>query len=88
MTLIEEILKEETKSMTDAGANEFTRDEVTRIIRRALEKKREDTVNLKRLLQTAAESGLDPETVVAATEEKKADLARKTALAKRDWRRR
>ena len=62
------------KHMDDFSDNKYTSEEVTRIIRRALEMKREETVNHQDLLHTAEELGIDAETVAEAIKIDKADV--------------
>ena len=69
--------------MDDFGSNKYTSDEVTRIIRRALEMKREETVSHQDLLQTAEELGLDPDTLSAAIEKEKAEFEKEAAQEER-----
>jgi len=66
--------------MDDFSTNTYTTDEVTRIIRRALAKKKEEAVSHQDLLQTAEELGLDPETLKAAIKEERAAFERETAV--------
>lgn len=67
--------------MIDFASNKYTVEEVTRIIRRALEMRREETVSHRDLLQTAEELGLDRTTLEKAIEIE--SEARKTAAAEK-----
>ena len=60
--------------MDDFSKNKYTSEEVTRIIRRALEMKREETVSHQDLLHTAEELGLDAETLAEAIKKDKAEF--------------
>jgi hypothetical protein len=73
--------------MDELRSNKYTGDEVTRIIRRALEMKREETVTHQDLLQTAEELGLDPDTLEAAIQEERTEFKKKAAIKKRMHRR-
>ena len=69
--------------MDDFESNKYTSDEVTRIIRRALEMKREETVSHHDLVQTAEELGLDPDTLEAAIKKEKEEFEKEAAQKKR-----
>ena len=69
--------------MDDFESSKYTSEEVTRIIRRALEMKREETVSHHDLLQTAEELGLDPETLEAAIKSEKAEFEKEAARKER-----
>ena len=73
--------------MDDFSENKYTSEEVTRIIRRALEMKREETVSHQDLLLTAEELGLDAETVAEAIEKDKAEFEKERAQKERQQRR-
>jgi hypothetical protein len=73
--------------MDEFRSNKYTGDEVTRIIRRALEMKREEAVTHQDLLQTAEELGLDPDTLEAAIQEERTEFKKKAAIKKRMHRR-
>lgn len=55
--------------MIDTGAQKYTRDEVDRIIRRALRSKRDEMISHDELLETASDFGLDSRTMHKAIEE-------------------
>ena len=69
--------------MDDFSENKYTSEEVTRIIRRALEMKREETVNHQDLMHTAEELGIDPETIAEAIKKDKAELEAERAQKER-----
>lgn len=73
--------------MDDFGSNKYTSEAVTRIIRRALEMKREETVSHQDLLQTAEELGLDPDTLEEAIKKEKAEFEKEAAEKERLQRR-
>ncbi len=52
----------------------FSKDEVDRIIRRALKLKKEDSITGQELMDTAREFGIDPETLEAAIEADKQEF--------------
>jgi hypothetical protein len=73
--------------MNQFASKRYSKDEVDRIIRRALKLKKEDSISHQELTDTAREFGIDPQTLAAAIEadkevfEKKS--ARKTKLLRR-----
>ena len=69
--------------MSDFTSNKYTVQEVTRIIRRALEMRREETVSHQDLLQTAEELGLDQDTLEKAIEEERTAVKRAAAEKER-----
>ena len=70
--------------MNEFSSEQFSKDEVDRIIRRALKLKKEDSITHQELVDTAGEFGIDPETLEAAVEADKQEFekerARKTKL--------
>jgi hypothetical protein len=70
--------------MNEFSSKQFSKDEVDRIIRRALKLKKEDSITHQELVDTAGEFGIDPETLEAAIEADKQEFekerARKTKL--------
>ena len=66
--------------MDEFSQNKYTTEEVTRIIKRALELKREGNVNHEDLLHTAEELGLDRETLEEAIKKEKAEFENTKAL--------
>ena len=73
--------------MNEFSSKQYSKDEVDRIIRRALKLKKEDSISHQELMDTAREFGIDPQTLEAAIEEDKEELekerARKTRLLRR-----
>jgi len=73
--------------MNEFSSRQYSKDEVDRIIRRALKLKKEDSISHQELMDTAREFGIDPQTLEAAIEEDKEELekerARKTRLLRR-----
>jgi len=74
--------------MSEFSSKQYSKDEVDRIIRRALKmKKKEDSVNHQELIDTAREFGIDPQTLESAIEKDKEafekEKARKTRLLRR-----
>ena len=57
--------------MIDTSAQKYTRDEVDRIIRRALRSKRDEMISHDELLDTASDFGLDSRTMDTAIEEER-----------------
>jgi hypothetical protein len=55
--------------MNEFSSKQYSKDEVDRIIRRALKMKKEDSVNHQELIDTAKEFGIDPQTLEAAIKE-------------------
>ena len=70
--------------MNEFSSKQYSKDEVDRIIRRALKLKKEESTSHQELIDTAREFGIDPQTIEAAIEEDKEGLekerARKTRL--------
>ena len=73
--------------MNEYSAKQYSKDEVDRIIRRALKLKKEDSISHQELIDTAREFGIDPQTLEAAIEEDKEEFekerARKARLSRR-----
>ena len=73
--------------MSKISTKQFSKDEVDRIIRRALKLKKEDSISHQELMDTAGEFGIDPETLEAAIEGDKQDFekekARRNKIARR-----
>ena len=73
--------------MNEFASQQYTQDEVNRIIRRALKIKNEDTISHQDLLATAREIGIDPKILEAAIEqeqqESKKEQTRRTRLKHR-----
>ena len=76
--------------MNEISSKQYSKDEVDRIIRRALKLKKDDLINHQELLDTAREFGIDPQTLETAIEEDKEEFekvrARKTRLLRRKTR--
>jgi 2TM domain len=60
--------------MNEISSIQYSKEEVDRIIRRALKLKKEDSINHQELVDTAREFGIDPQTLSAAIEEDKEDF--------------
>jgi len=60
--------------MNEISSKQYTKEEVDRIIRRALKLKKEDSINHQELVDTAREFGIDTQTLSAAIEEEKEDF--------------
>jgi len=73
--------------MNEYLSNQYSKDEVDRIIRRALKMKKEDSVNHQELIDTAREFGIDPQTLEAAIEKEQEAFekgnVRRTRLVRR-----
>jgi len=73
--------------MNEFSSKQYSKDEVDRIIRRALKQKTEDSISHQELMDTAREFGIDPQTLEAAIEEDKEAFeklrARKSQLLRR-----
>jgi hypothetical protein len=73
--------------MNEFSSKQYSKDEVDRIIRRALKLKTEDSISHQELMDTAREFGIDPQTLEAAIEEDKEEFekerVRKTRLLRR-----
>jgi hypothetical protein len=57
--------------MNEFSSKHYSKDEVDRIIRRALKLKKEDSISHQELVDTAREFGIDPQTLEAAIEQDK-----------------
>ena len=73
--------------MNEFSSRQFSKDEVDRIIRRALKLNKEDSISHQELMETAREFGIDPQTLEAAIEEDKKEFQRESARKKRLLRR-
>jgi len=60
--------------MNEISSKQYSKEEVDRIIRRALKLKNEDSINHQELVDTAREFGIDMQTLSAAIEEEKEDF--------------
>ena len=73
--------------MNEFTSKQYSKEEVDRIIRRALRLKKVDSVNHQELVDTAREFGIDPQTLEAAIEEDEEvfekEKARRTRLLRR-----
>ncbi len=73
--------------MNEFSSKQYSKEEVDRIIRRALKMKKEDSINHQELVDTAREFGIDPQTLETAIEEDKEafekERARKSRLLRR-----
>ena len=65
--------------MNKNSSKQFSKDEVDRIIRRALKLKKEDSISHQELMDTAEEFGIDSETLQAAIEADRQDFEKKSA---------
>jgi len=73
--------------MNEFSSKQYSKDEVDRIIRRALKLKKEDSINHQELVDTAREFGIDPETLMSAIEEDQEVFEKERARRKRQLRR-
>jgi hypothetical protein len=73
--------------MNEFLSKQYSKEEVDRIIRRALKMKKEDSVNHQELVDTAREFGIDPQTLEAAIEKEQEAFekgkVRRTRLVRR-----
>ena len=73
--------------MNESLSKRYSKDDVDRIIRRALKLKKNDSINHQELIDTAKEFGIDPQTLETAIEEDKEEFdkerSRKTRLLRR-----
>jgi len=69
--------------MNDLSARQYSKDEVDRIIRRALKMKKEDSVTHQELIDTAKEFGIDSQTLEAAIKEDREGYQKLKARKKR-----
>ena len=65
--------------MNEFSSKKFSKDEVDRIIRRALKLNKEDSISHQELMETAGEFGIDPQTLEAAIEEDKEEYEKEKA---------
>ena len=65
--------------MNEFSSRQYSKDEVDRIIRRALKLKKEDSISHQELIDTAREFGIDPQTLEAAIEEDKEGFEKEKA---------
>jgi hypothetical protein len=65
--------------MNEFSSKQYSKDEVDRIIRRALKMKKEDSVNHQELIDTAKEFGIDPQTLETAIKEDQEGFERERA---------
>ena len=73
--------------MNEFSSKQYSKDEVDRIIRRALKLKTEDSISHQELIDTASEFGIDPQTLEAAIEEDKEEFEKERARKRRLLRR-
>jgi len=73
--------------MNEFLSKQYSKEEVDRIIRRALKMKKEDSVNHQELIDTAREFGIDPQTLETAIEKEQEAFeigkVRRTRLVRR-----
>jgi len=65
--------------MNEFSSEQFSKDEVDRIIRRALKLKKEDSITHQELMDTAREFGIDPQTLETAIEADKQEFEKERA---------
>ena len=73
--------------MNEFSSKQYNKDEVDRIIRRALKLKKVDSISHQELIDTAREFGIDPQTLEAAVKADKEVFEKEKALKKRLLRR-
>jgi len=73
--------------MNELASKQYSKDEVDRIIRRALKLKKADSVNHQELVDTAKEFGIDPQTLEAAIEREQEAFEKEKARRTRQQRR-
>jgi len=73
--------------MNELASKQYSKDEVDRIIRRALKLKKVDSVNHQELVETAKEFGIDPQTLEAAIEKEQEAFEKEKARRERLQRR-
>lgn len=73
--------------MNDFSGKQYSKDEVDRIIRRALKMKTQDSITHQELIDTAKEFGIDPRTLEAAIKEDREGFQKLQARQKRQQRR-
>ena len=72
--------------MNEFSSQQYTSEEVDRIMRRALKLKNEDTISYQDLIDTAREIGLDPQVVETAIEQEQREIKKERiqkAMSKR-----
>jgi len=65
--------------MNELASKQYSKDEVDRIIRRALKLKKDDSISHQELIDTASEFGIDPQTLEIAIEEDKEEFEKERA---------
>ena len=65
--------------MNELSSKQYSKDEVDRIIRRALKLKKDDLISHRELVDTAREFGIDPQTLEAAIEGDKEEYEKERA---------
>ena len=73
--------------MNEISSKHYSKDDVDRIIRRALKLKKTDTINHQELIDTAKEFGIDPQTLETAIEEEIKEFEKESIRKKRLLRR-
>ena len=73
--------------MNEFSSKQYSKDEVDRIIRRALKLKKEDSISYQELVDTAREFGIDPQTLEEAIKEDKEVYEKESARRSRLLRR-
>ena len=63
--------------MNEFSSQRYSRDEVNRIMRRALKLENEDTISYRDLIDTASEIGLDPQVIETAIEQEQREFQNK-----------
>jgi 2TM domain len=69
--------------MNEFSSKQFSKDDVDRIIRRALKLNKEDSISHQELMDTAREFGIDPQTLDAAIEMDKVEFEKEKARKNR-----
>jgi hypothetical protein len=69
--------------MNESPSKQYSREQVDRIIRRALKLKKEDSITYRELVDTAKEFGIDPPTLEAAIAEDEKVFKKERARTKR-----
>ena len=73
--------------MNEISSKHYSKDDVDRIIRRALKLKKTDAINHQELIDTAKEFGIDPQTLETAIEEEMEEFEKERIRKKRLLRR-
>ena len=73
--------------MNEYSSKQYSKDEVDRIIRRALKLKKEDSISHQELIDTAKEFGIDPQTLEAVIEADRDEFEKEKVRKKRLLRR-